>query len=95
MDLGFRLGFGGMLTYPRSRRLHALARSLPLEVLVLETDAPDMSGEAHRGERNSPEYLPETLQALARLREEPPGEIARQTCCNALVLFGAGGAGVE
>ena len=68
IELGFCLGFGGMLTYPRSRRLHALASELPLESLVLETDAPDMTGAAHHGGRNSPEYLPEVAQALAALR---------------------------
>lgn len=68
IELGFCLGFGGMLTYPRSRRLHALASELPLASLVLETDAPDMTGAAHHGARNSPEYLPEVAQALTALR---------------------------
>jgi len=83
LELGFRLGFGGMLTYDRSRRLHALAKALPVEALVLETDAPDMTVASHRGERNSPEYLPEVLTTLARLRETDPGEVARQTANNA------------
>ncbi|HIE56060.1 MAG TPA: TatD family deoxyribonuclease, partial [Chromatiaceae bacterium] len=47
MKLGFRFGFGGMLTHPNARRLHNLARELPLEHIVLETDAPSMSGARH------------------------------------------------
>jgi len=82
MKLGFLFGFGGMLTYPRSHRLHRLARELPLDHIVLETDAPDMAGARHHGERNSPEYLPEVLEALARLREEPAADLARQTTEN-------------
>jgi len=50
---------------------------------VLETDAPDLTVASHRGERNSPEYLPEVLATLARLRETDPGEVARQTTDNA------------
>ncbi|MFU8837200.1 MAG: TatD family hydrolase [Thiohalomonadaceae bacterium] len=83
MALGFCFGLGGMLTYPRSTRLHALARSLPLEQLVLETDAPDMSPAAHHGQRNSPEYLPEVLLALAELRGMDEAELALQTTANA------------
>lgn len=82
-DLGFRLGFGGTLTYEGSHRIHRLARALPLEAMVLETDAPDMPVAAHRGERNSPEYLSDCLHALARIRGEDPEEIARQTTRNA------------
>jgi TatD DNase family protein len=83
LDLGFRLGFGGMLTHDRSRRLHALATELPIAALVLETDAPDLAVASHRGERNSPEYLPEVLAALARLRDADPAELAARTTCNA------------
>jgi len=82
-DLGFKFGFGGMLTFERSSRLRALARELPLEDLVLETDAPDMTVAQHRGERNSPEYLPYCLAALAEIRAEPVEEVARRTTANA------------
>ncbi len=88
LDLGVRLGFGGMLTYGRSRKLRALARALPQEALVLETDAPDLSGERHRGERNSPEFLPEYAAALAEVREEPLQEVAVYTTRNACEVLG-------
>jgi len=88
LDLGFRLGFGGMLSYERSRRLRALAHALPREALVLETDAPDLSGASHRGERNSPEYLPEYARALATVRGEPLPEVAHYTTRNACEVLG-------
>jgi len=83
IDLGFKLGFGGTLTYENSTRIHKLAKELPLESIVLETDAPDMVVESHRGERNSPEYIIESLNALARLRGETADVIAKQTSKNA------------
>lgn len=83
LDLGVKLGFGGMLTFERSHKLHRLAQQLPLDAIVLETDAPDMTVASHHGERNSPEYLPECLQALADLRAEDISDVAAQTTTNA------------
>ncbi len=88
LDLGFCLGFGGMLTFERSRRLRRLAAELPLEALVLETDAPDMSVASHHHERNSPAYLPEILEALARLRGLAASEVAAATTANAHRILG-------
>ncbi|HEY9147733.1 MAG TPA: TatD family hydrolase [Gammaproteobacteria bacterium] len=87
LELGFHFGFGGMLTYQRSTKIRKLAAELPLSSIVLETDAPDMAPAAHHGERNSPEYLPEVLAALAEVRPEPPQELAAHTTANALKLF--------
>lgn len=83
IDLDFKLGFGGTLTYARSSKLRKLAASLPLDAIVLETDAPDMTVASHRGERNSPEYLPECLAALADIRDDDPAFLAWQTTANA------------
>lgn len=83
LDLGFKLGFGGMLTFERSAKLRRLAAQIPLDSIVLETDAPDLTVAAHRGERNSPEYLPDVLAALARVRDADPGELAARTTANA------------
>ena len=88
LDLGFRLGFGGMLTFERSTKLRRLARELPLDAIVLETDAPDLTVASHRGERNSPEYLPECLAALAEVRGEDPAAVAAQTTANARAVLG-------
>ena len=83
IELGFKLGFGGTLTYENSTKIHTLAKSLPLEAIVLETDAPDMVVESHRGQRNSPEYIMECLTALAKIRNEDVSVIAKQTTQNA------------
>lgn len=87
MDLGFKLGFGGMLTFERSNRLRTLARDLPLDAVVLETDAPDMTVAAHRGERNSPAYLPDVLAALAQVRDQDPAEVGTKTTANVVDLL--------
>ncbi|GAB4300383.1 MAG: TatD family hydrolase [Thiohalomonadaceae bacterium] len=87
LDLGFKLGFGGTLTYARSSRIRALARELPLAAIVLETDAPDIVTVAHRGERNSPEYLPEVLAALAEVRGADPAVLASATTANARAVL--------
>jgi len=83
IDLGFKLGFGGTLTYAGSRKIHQLATTLPLESIVLETDAPDMVVEQHRGERNSPEYLLDCVTSLATLRDMSVETLALQTTQNA------------
>ncbi len=88
LDLGFCLGFGGMLTFERSLRLRPLARALPIEAIVLETDAPDLTVATHRGSRNSPAYLPEVLSALAEVRDADPAELAAQTTRNAREVLG-------
>ena len=88
LELGFKLGFGGTLTYERSKKIRQLAHDLPLEAIVLETDAPDMVVSQHRGERNSPEYLPEILAALVEVREEDAPGLAEQTTLNACEVLG-------
>ena len=82
LELGFKLGFGGTLTYENSTKIHRLAKTLPLDAIVLETDAPDMVVESHRGQRNSPEYILESLTALASIRNEDIETIAEQTTKN-------------
>lgn len=86
-EMGFKLGLGGMLTFERSSKLRQLAHELPAEALVLETDAPDMTVASHRGERNSPQYLPQVLAALADARGESCEEVARYTTLNARAAF--------
>jgi TatD DNase family protein len=85
--LGFKLGFGGMITYERSSKLRQLATELPLESIVLETDAPDMSPAAHHGGRNSPEYLPEVLHTLASLRGMETEVLAERLLSNTREIF--------
>ena len=88
IGMNFKLGFGGMLTYSHSTKLRHLAQQLPLEALVLETDAPDMTVMQYRGQRNSPEYLPYCLEALATVRGQSKAAIAEATSANARQLLG-------
>jgi TatD DNase family protein len=83
LEMGFCLGFGGMLTFERSKHLRRLATELELDAIVLETDAPDMSVASHQYQRNSPAYLPEVLDTLARLRELSADVVAAATTANA------------
>ena len=79
IKLGFALGFGGAMTYDGSTRIRELARHLPLEAIVLETDAPDIPPAWLNGGRNTPGELPEIARVLAGLRGVSPDEIARVT----------------
>jgi TatD DNase family protein len=87
VSLGMHIGIGSLITYERNQRLHEVARYLPLESLLLETDAPDQPGATHRGERNEPAYLPETAVCLARLRKQEPETIIEACNHNAKELF--------
>jgi TatD DNase family protein len=83
IDLGFRLGFGGAMTFPRALQIRRLAVEMRAESLVLETDAPDISPAWLHPQRNSPEQLPRLGEALAELRGMAPEELARITSANA------------
>lgn len=85
--MNFKLGFGGMLTYERSSKLRDLAEKIPLRHIVLETDAPDMTGFEHHGQRNSPEYLPEIAKTLANIKKVDFSVVAKQTSINARSCF--------
>lgn len=86
--LGFLLGLGGPVTYERAQRLRRLAASMPLEHLLLETDAPDQPDAAIRGQRNEPARVAVVLGCIAALRNESPDTIAAATTANAARLFG-------
>jgi len=87
IEQGLLLGFGGMLTYERSRKLRSLAKQLPLTSLVLETDAPDMTVAQFKGKRNSPQYIPYVLGALSQIKSLPFEQVAQITFDNAARLF--------
>ncbi len=88
IKLGFKLGFGGAMTYSRATRLRELAVTLPLESIVLETDAPDIPPDfLDRGQPNKPEYLPRIAQTLGELRGISLDEVALATTNNMAALF--------
>lgn len=81
--LGFKLGFGGAMTFSRALQIRRLAVQLPLESIVLETDAPDMSPSWLHPAINSPAELPQIGRVLATLRGLPAEQVAAQTSANA------------
>ncbi len=82
IEYNFKLGFGGNITYERAKRIRQLATTLPINSIVLETDAPDIPLANHREQINSPVHLPEILHTLASLRKESLEEMATQTSQN-------------
>jgi len=87
-SLGFLIGLGGPVTYPRAQRLRRLAASMPLECLLLETDAPDQPDHAIAGQRNEPARLAVILDSIAQVRQQSAAALAQTTTTNALALFG-------
>lgn len=86
-QLGFLIGLGGPVTYERANRLRTLARTMPLDHLLLETDAPDQPDAGIRGQRNEPARLPVVRDVIADLRGVAPEDIAAATTRNAERLF--------
>lgn len=86
--LGFRLGLGGAATWPQALRLHKVLPRLPLDSVVLETDAPDMAPAMFPGVRNSPVHLPEIAGALAGIMGISVETLAQASTRNACGLFG-------
>ncbi|MCK5918000.1 MAG: TatD family hydrolase [Cocleimonas sp.] len=87
IDQGFYLGFGGPITYTRAKKLRHLISSLPLDALLLETDAPDQPDAAHYGRRNEPAFLINIAQTMAELRKISLQKVASATTKNAHNLF--------
>jgi TatD DNase family protein len=85
--LGLFISFTGILTFKKSDELREIARGLPADRILVETDAPYLAPGSHRGKRNEPAYVVETAKVLAQTRGVTPDEIARQTTGNFFRLF--------
>ena len=85
--MGFMLGIGGVVTF-KNATMADVARVMPLDRLLLETDAPYLSPVPHRGQRNESSYIPLIAQKIADLRGITIEEVAEQTTANARILFG-------
>jgi len=83
IGLGFKLGFGGAMTFPRSLQIRRLAAEVSLGAVVLETDAPDISPAWLHPQRNTPDQIPRIGQVLAELRGMDIADIAAATSANA------------
>jgi TatD DNase family protein len=87
LNLGFYISFSGIVTFRNALDLQAVARRVPLERLLVETDAPYLAPVPMRGKRNEPAYVRYTAEFLARLRGELPENLAAQTTENFFRLF--------
>lgn len=88
VGLGFYLGIGGVLTYPKGG-LDEICREMPLETMVLETDSPYLPPVPHRGKRNESAFVRFVADRLSEIRVQPLKEIARVTSANAAKIFQA------
>ncbi|MHB2018862.1 MAG: TatD family hydrolase [Candidatus Xenobia bacterium] len=85
---GFYIGITGIVSFKKADEVHETARVVPLERLLVETDAPYLAPIPHRGKRNEPSFLPFTVQAIAARRGMPAVALAAATADNARRLFG-------
>lgn len=92
LELGFRIGVGGAVTWPRAERARRLAAELPLDAILLETDAPSLRLQGVAPSEGRPAHLPQILTVLASLRGESAEQLERVTDDNARDLFGSVGA---
>ena len=88
LDLGLLISLAGPVTYPNARALPDVARFVPGDRLVVETDCPFLPPQGYRGKRNEPAYLTITAARVAELRGEPLDDLAARTTANARRLFG-------
>ncbi len=87
IELGFYISLAGSVTYPSAGELVGVARELPLDRLLLETDAPFLAPQAHRGKRNEPAYMVSTAERVAEIRQAPMEVVAEAAARNTIELF--------
>lgn len=88
VELGMHLGIGGVATFKRSDDVREAITEVPLNRLIVETDAPFLAPQSHRGRRNEPAYLKEVVRMIADVKGSTMDEIAETTTSNAVGLFG-------
>ncbi|MBT2774490.1 TatD family hydrolase [Halomonas sp. ISL-60] len=88
LDLGFKLGLGGAITYERAKRLRRTVAALPDDAFVLETDSPDMPLSGYQGMRNEPRRVAEVCNVVATLRGQTVEQVAARSSQTAATLFG-------
>jgi len=82
MEMGFLISFAGNSTYPKTQNLRDVAKALPMENILIETDAPYLAPQGYRGTRNEPAYVAEVARMLASVRDLRAEEVAAQTAGN-------------
>lgn len=88
IDLGFHISFAGIVTFKNARDLKDVARRVPLDRMLIETDSPYLAPVPHRGKRNQPAWVRHVAEEIARLREVPVEAIGGATSDNFFRLFG-------
>jgi len=88
LDLGFHISFSGIVTFKNAVELKDVARRVPLERMLIETDSPYLAPVPHRGKRNQPAFVPHVAAEIARLRDVPVETVAAATSQNFFRLFG-------
>lgn len=87
LDLGFYVGFTGVVTFDKTGVLEEVVKSIPLDKILVETDCPYLAPEPHRGERNIPQYVKFVAEKIAQVREIDYNKIEKQTVQNTIKLF--------
>ena len=88
LDLGFHISFSGIVTFKNAVELKDVARRVPLERMLIETDSPYLAPVPYRGKRNQPAFVPHVAAEIARLRDVPIDMVAAATSQNFFRLFG-------
>ncbi len=91
LDLGHDIGLGGPVTYPSASRLRDMVKLIPLGRILIETDAPYLTPQAHRGKRNEPAYVRHVAEKIAELHGVTYEEVTGVTAQNGRRVFGLGG----
>ncbi len=88
MKLGFYISFSGIVTFKNAKNVAEVAKKVPLEKMLIETDAPYLAPVPYRGKKNEPQYIPYVAERIAELKNIPLNEVARKTTENYYHLFG-------
>jgi TatD DNase family protein len=88
MDMGFLISFAGNVTYPKAQNLRDVAREIPLDRLLIETDSPFLAPQPFRGRRNEPAHVAEVARTIGNVRDLPADEVAEVTSANFRRFFG-------
>lgn len=95
IELGFLISFAGNVTYPKAQNLRDVARQIPLDQLLVETDSPYLAPQTHRGRRNEPAYVAEVARTIANVRDLPATRVAELTSANFRRFFGLNHSGTR
>jgi TatD DNase family protein len=90
LDLGFYIGFTGIVTFKNAKDIQAIAKEVPLDRILIETDAPFLAPDPYRGQRNEPSYVKYVCQKIAELKRISFDEVAKATYENTCELFKVG-----